>query len=138
MKIAINRCYGGFQLSNKAIEMLMKRKGLECYRYIWDYKDEKYHKLSSFETEDTYLAIDYSIADLGDCVENIPDEYYWYYRSEIERTDKDLIEVIEELGEEVNGSCGDIRIIEIPDNVDWEINDYDGIETVHEKHRSWY
>lgn len=138
MKIAINRCYGGFQLSDKAIEILMKRKGLECHRYKWDYKDNKYHKLSSFEMDEDYLYFDYSIADLGDCVENIPDEYYWYYRSKVERTDKDLIEVIEELGEEASGSCGDIHIIEIPDNVDWEIDDYDGIETVHERHRSWY
>ena len=26
---------------------------------------------------------------------------------------------------------------EIPDDVEWEIDDYDGIETIHEVHRSW-
>ena len=138
MKIAINRCYGGFQLSDKAIGMLMKRKGLECHRYKRDYKDNKYYKLSSFEIDEVYPYFDYSIADLGDCVEKIPNEYYWYYNSKVERTDKDLIAVIEELGKEASGSCGDIHIIEIPDDVDWEIDDYDGIETVHERHRSWY
>ena len=66
MKIAINRCYGGFQLSDKAIEMLMKRKGLECHRYKWDYKDKKYHKVTSFEINEEHFTFDYSIADLGD------------------------------------------------------------------------
>ena len=33
MKIVVNRCFGGFGLSDKAIEMVMKRKGLNCFRY---------------------------------------------------------------------------------------------------------
>ena len=33
MKVVINRCFGGFCLSDKAVEMIMKRKGLDCFRY---------------------------------------------------------------------------------------------------------
>ena len=29
------------------------------------------------------------------------------------------------------------KIIEIPDDIEWEIDNYDGIESIHEKHRSW-
>ena len=35
MKIAINRCFGGFGLSDKAIEMIMKRKGFGYGLFWW-------------------------------------------------------------------------------------------------------
>lgn len=41
------------------------------------------------------------------------------------------------MGKKASGKCAELKVIEIPDGVDWEIDDYDGIETVHEKHRSW-
>ena len=46
--------------------------------------------------------------------------------------------MIEELGELANGRCAELRIVEIPDDVEWEINEYDGMETVDECHRKWY
>ena len=49
----------------------------------------------------------------------------------------ELIGVIEEMGEEANVIYAQLKIIDIPDDVDWYIDDYDGIETVREKHRSW-
>lgn len=138
MKIAINKCYGGFSLSNKAIEMIMKRKGLGCYKY-------KQTKFRYSDGVDEYTRIDdnepssfvsYSTTDLGEKIEKIPNENFWYYRN-LERTDEDLISVIEELGNEASGAYGHVTIVEVPDDVDWEIDDYDGIETIHEKHRSW-
>ena len=138
MKIAINKCYGGFSLSDKAIEMIMKRKGLKCYRY-------KQTKFNYSDGVDEYTRIDdnepssfvsYSTIDLGKTIGNIPDENFWYYRN-LERTDKDLVSVIEELGNEASGQYGFVKVIDIPDDIDWEIDDYDGIETIHEKHRSW-
>ena len=59
----------------------------------------------------------------------------------IPRNDPELIEVIEELGREVNGSwCqpSNIKVVEIPDNVDqWQIEEHDGQEWVAEKHLKW-
>lgn len=138
MKIAINRCYGGFSLSHKAIEMLMKRKGLGCYRY-------KQTKFSYYDGVNEYTRLDgdesasfvhYSTADLGKKIEKIPNENYWYYGN-LERTDRDLISVIEKLGDEASGEFGSVKVIEIPDGVDWEIDDYDGVESIHEKHSVW-
>lgn len=140
MKIAINKCYGGFSLSDKAIEMIMKRKGLDCYKY----KQTKFHYSDGV---DEYTRIDdnglesssfmnYSTIDLGKTIGNIPYENYWYYRN-LKRTDEDLVGVIEELGNEASGAYGHVSIVEVPDDVDWEIDDYDGIETIHEKHRVW-
>lgn len=50
----------------------------------------------------------------------------------ISRIDEMLITLIEEMGSEwASGSCAKLRIVEVPDDVtDWEINDYDGIETI--------
>lgn len=49
-----------------------------------------------------------------------------------------LIEAIEAVGEEAaSGFLAEIKIVEIPDDVEWEIQGYDGNETVHERHRSW-
>lgn len=138
MKIAINKCYGGFSLSDKAIEMIMKRKGLGCYRYKqtkFRYRDnvDEYTRL---DDNDHSSFINYSTIDLGEKIEKIPNENYWYYRN-LERTDEDLISVIEELGNEASGAYGHVTIVEVPDDVDWEIDDYDGWESIHEKHRSW-
>lgn len=140
MKIAINKCYGGFSLSDKAIEMIMKRKGLNCYRYKqtkFRYSDgvDEYTRIDDNEPEPSSF-MNYSTTDLGKKIEKIPNENYWYYRN-LERTDEDLISVIEELGDEASGRYGHVAIVEVPDDVDWEIDDYDGWESIHEKHRSW-
>ena len=138
MKIAINRCFGGFGLSDKAIEMIMKRKGFGCYKY----KRTKYKfrdgvdEFTRIDNNESSLLFDYCTKDLGKKINKIPDENYWYYGN-LERTDEDLISVIEELGTEASGDYGDVAVIEIPDDVDWEIDDYDGVETIHEKHRVW-
>ena len=54
------------------------------------------------------------------------------------RTDLKLIGAVENIGiKKANGYLSKLRIVEIPDGIDWEIDDYDGWETIHEKHRSW-
>ncbi len=30
-----------------------------------------------------------------------------------------------------------MQIVEIPDDVDWEVMEYDGMEHIAEKHRTW-
>ena len=39
--------------------------------------------------------------------------------------------------EKANGSCSSLTIIEIPDDIQYTIDEYDGMESVHEDHRSW-
>ena len=54
------------------------------------------------------------------------------------RSDDRLIAAIEKIGEDKSsGALASIKIVEIPDGIDWELNEYDGIETVNKKHRSW-
>jgi len=59
-----------------------------------------------------------------------------FYDRDIPRDDTFLIRVVEELGDAANGACADLKIVEIPDGVDWEIEEYDGNEWVAEKHRT--
>ena len=60
-----------------------------------------------------------------------------FYDKDVERDDPILIKVIDELGEEANGDCAVLHIVSIPDDVKWEIEEYDGVEWVSEVHRTW-
>jgi hypothetical protein len=44
---------------------------------------------------------------------------------------------MEELGSEANGHCADLKVVEIPNNVQWEIEKAGGMEHVSETHRTW-
>ena len=86
MKVVINRCWGGFDLSDKAMTMFKALGGNEA-----------------------------------DC----------------DRDNPILVKVVETLGEEANTEYSSLKVVEIPDGVDYYIDDYDGMETVEECHRSW-
>jgi hypothetical protein len=58
-----------------------------------------------------------------------------YY--EIDRNDPTLISLVEELGEDSWGKFAELKVVEIPDDVEWEIEEYDGMEWISEKHRTW-
>ncbi len=66
----------------------------------------------------------------------------WGYYSDFNdrdlcRDDPLLIEIVEKLGEEANGDSAELRIVEIPEDVNWYIEEYDGSEWVAERHRTW-
>jgi hypothetical protein len=56
---------------------------------------------------------------------------------DIPRDDKDLIEIVESLGKLADGFCAELSIVEIPEDVNWYIHEYDGMEHVAERHRTW-
>ena len=85
MKVVINRCYGGFGLSEKAMKFL-----------------------------------------------GVGSEW-----PDIARNDPKLVECVEKLGEEANGAYAELKVVGIPDDVNWEIGEYDGLEWVEEVHRRW-
>lgn len=68
-------------------------------------------------------------------------EFYGYgYSGEndgYDRTDPDLVAAVEALGSEAGGSCAELSVVEIPDGIEWEIDDYDGNESISECHRTW-
>ena len=111
-KIVINTCWGGFSLSDDAMRRYAELKKLKLLEEVNDYGDVSFY-LNEVH-EDSYFS-------------------YW----SIDRDDPHLIQVVEEMGEESYGSYSVLKILEIPDDVKWEIDDYDGREHIAEKHRKW-
>lgn len=97
MKIVVNKCYGGFGLSNFAYKELLKRKGKECYFYDW-----KFHKGYTRIDDDNnkHFSVTVSTKDYGKFTEEIDSEHCVYYRGDDIRNDLDLIAMIEEFGSE--------------------------------------
>lgn len=59
---------------------------------------------------------------------------YW----EIARDDSDLVAIVEELGSRTaSGRYSSLKVVEIPDDVNWIVMDYDGLEWIAESHRTW-
>lgn len=56
---------------------------------------------------------------------------------DIARDDPVLIQVIEQMGEAASNRFSELKIVEIPDDVEWTIAEYDGLEWVAEAHRTW-
>jgi hypothetical protein len=56
---------------------------------------------------------------------------------DIERNDSVLVEIVERLGPLASGECAELEVVEIPDDVEWTIAEYDGREWVAEAHRTW-
>ena len=89
MKVVINKCFGGFGLSE------------EAYKFL-----------------------------------NIPWDGYGYELME-DRSNPALVKCVEALGKNASGELSSLKVVEIPDDVEWEINEYDGLESVVGKHREW-
>lgn len=119
MKVLINGCFGGFGLSVDAFEKLLDRKGIS-----WEKREGDYYGGVEY----------YKAGHMGDS------DYYLYERDftgQENRADPDLIAVFEEMAHLANGSFSRLKIVEIPDGVEWTIAEYDGNEWVAEKHRTW-
>ncbi len=55
-----------------------------------------------------------------------------------DRANPELVNCVSTIGEKANGAFSALRVVEIPDDVDWEIEEQDGCEWIAEKHRVWY
>lgn len=140
MKIVLNKCYGGFGLSMEAEKAYLNLIGKKAYFY----KQVKFAHEGRAEwvrvdkNQDDSSFLTCLTVDLGIKVSDMKykkDEYFYY--GDIERTDPNLIRVVEELGSRANGRFSELKVVEIPDGIEWEIDEYDGIEHIDEKHNSW-
>jgi len=55
----------------------------------------------------------------------------------LDREDPALIQAVEELSGNAEDSRPNLKVVEIPDGVEYEIAEYDGLEWIAEKHRTW-
>lgn len=143
MKIIKNDCFGGYSLSVEAKIEVAKRKGREIYFF-----DFKQNPLTHEEAKKQgFFVVDYCVPNPFEQGVSTPDEDGRYTTANKkaeelsidfdDRTDPDIIAVVEELGVVANGRCATLEVVEIPDGVDYEISEYDGLETIREKHRTW-
>lgn len=128
-ELVVNKCYGGFGLSHEAIMRYAELVGMTLYSEE-DYSFYHYYKVPVDEYK-TMLAEARKTGSYG-VVNGL-----YFTENDIDREDPILIQVVKELGEKASGQFSDLTIVEIPDDVQYEIQDYDGVETVAEVHRTW-
>ena len=56
---------------------------------------------------------------------------------DIARDDPVLVAIVRELGVDADTRYAKLKIVEVPYEVEWQIEEYDGVEWVAEKHRTW-
>jgi hypothetical protein len=136
MKIVINSCYGGFGLSYEAVMLYAKLKGIKLYAFQRkvDKKSLTFEKCIPYKKGDKAFMISYSTKPLKD---GKYEKDSYFLEIDIERNDPALVKVVETLGKKASGDCAELRIVEIPKGIKWSIDEYDGIESIHEEHRSW-
>jgi len=134
-KIAINSCYGGFHLSYLAHKRYAELAGREFYAFVHTCQNDEFipFELKEGEAEPTLLRY----FDIPNANRSSARNHSLNLCVSVKRNDPILIQVIEELGEKASGRFGKIKIVEIPDGINWEIKDYDGMESVEEVHLSW-
>ena len=120
-RIVINVCYGGFGLSDAAYEK-MAEYGVPVLAY-------------ERGTDHGHVIYDRRLSE--DQANNLFMGRYWDDWIAESRTHPTLLRVVEEIGETANGHCAELKIVEIPSGIEWEIDEYDGNETIREVHRTW-
>lgn len=132
MKVAINTCYGGFGISDAAFEKYLEIKGITYYKSepdeIWG--NSYYYSVPVDEYTKQYEQ-DKKKGNYSETNKLSINKY------DIERNDPVLIQIIEEMGKDSWGPYAQLSIVEIPDDVDFVVEEYDGREWVAETHRTW-
>jgi hypothetical protein len=140
-KVVINNCFGGFGLSHEAILAYLDKCGVP----VWTEANDKFGGLIPFH----YYLVPPEERIPGDpedwhnmtlaqrAAHNVAYSQTVFHDRDLARDDPYLVAVIEELGARANGRHAELKVVEIPADVDWEITEYDGNEAVAEKHRTW-
>ena len=157
MKIVINKCHGGFSLSFVAVKELVKRKKKKVWYYQkiypkgstsknFDYSKwkQKYKQVTKAPKDKNDISLIFIVTkNLGpECTDSALNKALQkasdvdFFRYGV-RQDPDLVAVVEKLGEKANGSFADLKVVEIPDGVNWQIEEYDGLEWISEVHQTW-
>lgn len=113
--VVINRCHGGFGLSWDAQIAYLDRSGIAYTLENRDSRDDTNRHGQRIK-----------LASGND-----------FYDSEIQRDDPALVAVVKEMGKYANGQFANLRVVKIPGDVEWHVDEYDGLEWVAENHRKW-
>lgn len=138
MKVVVNRCYGGFGLSVAAYERLIAL-GIPVRGYV-EQKQGKDGLYLPEPANDGEVIFDRDLSkgesELSKAARKLTGRYWDTWTRE-NRAHPLVVKVVEELGEKADSRCAKLQVVEIPDGIEWEIEEYDGQEWVSEKHRTW-
>ena len=140
MKVVINAKFGGFDLSHEAYLWLMAH-GVPALPYEEQTQDPM-TGLWSPASEDTGPVIRFTPpkdkTQLDEAVTRLTGlDYRCAWFQEDYRDDPLLVQCVEELGDRANGRSSKLKVVEIPDGVNYVIEEYEGYEHIAEKHRTW-
>jgi len=146
-KVVINDQFGGFGLSDEAYEWLIAH-GIRVDKYhkeprnpetgLYDIKPPENEGEVIFDRSLTPENEKEEIDRLMESNNYSVMGKYWETWIDARRDWPLLIQCVEELGSEhASGKHATLKIVEIPDDVDYEIEEYDGNEYIAEKHRTW-
>ncbi|CAB4138177.1 hypothetical protein UFOVP328_370 [uncultured Caudovirales phage] len=114
-RIVINRQHGGFGLSWDAQIAYLERVGIS-----YDLEDR--------DSRDDTRRYGHMI--------KLTNGNFWSDK-DIARDDPVLVALVREMGTDVNSNFANLKVVKIPGDVEWTIDEYDGMEWVAEKHRIW-
>lgn len=146
MKVVINRCYGGFSISLEAARHMAaagcKRAQHEVAEYDQELRDfAAYKENGTLPASNDDRQFKTGMWDISIKYNSLPKFHGYGYLEGMdggyERHDPLLVAAVEALGEAASGEHADLKAVEIPDGVDYELSEYDGIEHIAEKHRTW-
>ncbi len=151
MKVVINTCYGGFGLSPEALKEIAFLQGRECHFFRTDGYGlgVKYIPLDIEKDDIPLVTFAFDITNPNEVFgkeERDKDGTYTTQNAkyklhsindDFERNDPILVQVVEQLGEKADGRFAELKVVEIPDDVEWEIEEYDGTEWIREVSRRW-
>lgn len=140
MQIVINKSYGTFGLSIEAFTEYCHRKGIDITFYKFDNVKNTYEKIVS-KKDELYLSRVAFNKDYGDSFSleecKTFEKGSILFDMDINRDDKDLVDIIKIMGDKANGEYAKLCIVNIPDDVNWQISEHDGFEHIEEVHRIW-
>ena len=131
--VVISTCHGGFSLSPLAVYRMAQLQGRSCYFFTDDYYA---HPVALQELQNR---LRWSAFDISNPAQLKEDEFSQHQLDNhgMDRDDPILVQVVRELGDKANGSSAKLKVVDIPADVAWWIDEYDGREWVSERHRKW-
>lgn len=103
-KVVINTCYGGFSLSDAAVELILQKRGVEYTKHR-----DPIGYCNNYATATGQV----------NC-----------QSFEGDRTDPDVVAVVEELGSAANRRYSNLQIEELTPGEKYRIREYDGMEWI--------
>jgi hypothetical protein len=137
-KVVINACFGGFGLSEAGYRRYAELKAITLYPEKGQFGLTHYWTVSP-EARPTFLdgAAFYEASTEERQASNAAYSASQLCDRDFPRDDPELIRVVEELGPASNGDFAELKVVSIPADVSWHIDEYDGNETIREDHRTW-